>query len=298
MVAAAAQPLRSTIAIDDQFHRTYTSYYQVITDDVNDGPITAVEASGIPAYRSSYSFGNDADVWAFCNGATADLENVRDTAKKWLVTVTHTTRPSFRCGDTRIENPLDEPLRIYGSFMQFTRPADTDRNGDAIVNTVDEPFVPAVERDDSRDSLIIERNSTSISLSTRTSFRDAVNSNVQWGLPVRTIKLQQWTWAIQYWGTCNAYIAERFEFHINEDTWDFSIYNQGTRHLSVAGPPRQFAQNKDNRDQPDTLPRPLDANGNLLDLTTDAPYYAEFRVYNEMDFSTLGFPDPLPGPFV
>lgn len=309
MTAGPARPIKTSVAYSPDFHRTYTSTYEVITDSVTDGAITAIEAVGIPAYRSLYSWYAEVDPWAFCDTISADIRSVEDTRKLWVVTVTHSTRPATRCGDTRIENPLDEPPIISGSFAQFSRPAIWDIDGEPICNSVDEPFVPAPEMDDSRDTLIVEVNTEDIDLVLRARFKDAINDAVHWGLAQYTIKLQQWAWQIAYHGTCGAYIRNRFEFGISyaEDNegnvigWLFSLLDAGFRHKADCGAAEEedkYLTNRDAHDNQIHQPRPLDGAGGLVSIACgDDPTFLKFHVYKEKDFSELPIPNPLPGPF-
>lgn len=315
MTAVEVNPISSEGSIDADFHREYMSTWEVLTDNKLDGPRTARRAiipggNAIPAYGEQYLWGNDSDPWAFCSRLHASTRDVKKTAKLWTVKVTHSTRPKFRQSSSEIENPLDEPILLYGSFVQFRRPATTDKDGQAIVNTVGEPFVPALERDDSRDSLIMEINTATVSLLQRALFRDAVNSTPIWGLPARTVKLMQWTWRIAYFAVAEPYIQHRLEFHINTDEyptaetgigWDFNVLNSGFRHKvnCVAAIEKRQREIMDGRDQPRHQPTPLGSGGEILDLTCgDTEYYRNWRVYNERDFHSISFiPDPLPGPF-
>lgn len=300
MTAAAATRIKSSISWDPEQHRQYTSIWQVITDDNDDGPWTVIQAAGIPAYRSSYSFGNDTDPWAWCHSISAELVENAATGRKWYVTTVHSTKPATRCADVRIENPLDEPLRVSGSFVQFTRAATKDNEDHAIVNTVDEPFVPPVEVDDSRKVLVLEKNTPTIDISQWTDYSDTVNSTGIWGLPVRTVKLNQWRFTVEYQGTCSPYISNSWEFHINLQTWDFSILNAGFRYLPAGASAPDYKTIADYTDNQRHQPTPLSSASAIVDLQGNpgAVHYRDFRIYREKNFTLLGLPSTLPGPFV
>lgn len=317
MAATEVNRIESEGDIDEEFHRDYTSTYEVITNDKLDGPRTARTAdltgsggSKIPGYGDPYLWGNDSDPYAWCRSIKAKLRSRKEHRRVWTVTVTHSTRPKFRESSTPRENPLDEPILIYGSFVQFRRPATKDKDGKAIVNTVGEPFVPALERDDSRLSLVIEKNSPTISLAQWALFRDSVNSAAIWGLPTRTVKLITWNWRLAYYAVSSVYVQHRLEFHINTDVyntaetgrgWDYNVLNAGFRYKVDCSSDKEKRQRTimDGRDQPRHQPTPLSAAGEILDLACgDTEYYRNYRVYNELDFHLISFiPDPLPGPF-
>lgn len=300
MTAAAARQIKSEMDWDPDHNRQYTSEYEVITDDKNDGPITAVGAPGIPSYRSSYQWGNDFDNWAFAHHAHANCRNPDETRRLWTVVITHSTRPSFRCGDFRIENPLSEPIRLSGSFMQFTRAALKDKDGKALLNSVDEPFTPPIEVDDSRKVLVMQKNTAAISLSSWADYNDTVNAGPMWGLLRRAIKLNQWRWTVQYYGTCNAYIANEWELHIDLRTaWTHKPLDAGFRYL----PAEAVRPNYETiliKDVPRHLATPLNGAGAIVDLVTNpaAAFFHTFAIYEERDFTAIGIPSTLPGPFI
>ena len=300
MTAGAATRIKSSISWTRDWHREYTSIYQVITDDLGDGPITATNASGIPTYGTSYLWVNDSDPWAFAISATADVVNEKDTSRVWRVTINHSTQPRLRCADTQRENPLDEPPILSGSFVQFTKPAEQDKDGKPIVNTADAPFVPAVEINDSRDSLIVEVNTANINLRQRAEARDKVNSGTIWGLGPREVLLKQWSWRVMSYGVCNQFINHRYEFEINADKWNHKLLNAGYREKLPAGSTDTHRTIMD-LDQPRHEPTMLDAVGVKL-AAGATPIYVElpdgFKIYKEYDLTTLpGIPNPLPGPF-
>jgi len=305
MTAGTAKPLNSSIAWTRDWHREYTSIFQVITDDVADGPITVTNASGIPTYGTPYTWGNDSDQWAFAIAANAKLVREQDTRRVWHVTINHSTQARLRCADTQRENPLDEPPILSGSFVQFTKPAEEDKDGNPIVNVCDEPFVPAVEINDSRDSLIIEVNTATINLSQRADARDKVNSSTIWGLAKRKVLLKQWSWRVMSYGVCNQFINHRYEFEINTDKWNNKLHNVGFRRKNPTptGTEDKYLTIMDGRDQPRHLPTPLTLDGDINDLAGGgSPVYLEdpdgFEIYKEYDLTSLpGIPNPLPGPF-
>ncbi len=308
MTAGTATRKSTSLRWTRDWHREYTSIYQVITDDLDDGPITAANATGIPAYGSSYSWGNDVDSWAYAIEANMSLVSEKDTRRVWHVTISHSTQPRTRCADVERQNPIDEPPVISGSFVQFTKPAEKDKDDKALLNVVDEPFVPAIEVNDSRDSLIIEVNTVNINLEQRANARSRVNKETIWGLSSRKVLLKQWSWNVMHYGVCNPFVRHRYEFEINYEKWNHKVLNAGYRISNPFWLPGDDIEEKyktimDARDQPRHQPTPLTLDGGIVDIAGgEEPVYIKdpdgFEIYKEYDLTTLpGIPDPLPGPF-
>lgn len=316
MAATAVKPIQSEGSIDHEYNKVYTSLYHVYTDSVWDGPRTARTASAggfaIPARGQSYVWGNDSDPWAWCSSLDAKIISVTETALKWGVTAVHSTKPVTRSSNSEKQNPVDEPAIVHGSYVGYQKAATKDKDGKPIVNVVGEPFIPAPMKDDSRLSIVIEKNTSTISLVQWAEFRDAVNVSSIWGLPPRTVKVMQWDWDVAYYGMSVPYIQHHLEFCVNTDEydtavigrgWDFNILNAGYRYrinCSFPDPWKRVAEIPDGRDNLRHHPTPLDANGNVLDLACgDTERYLNFEVYPEKDFHAISWlPDPLPGPFV
>lgn len=309
-IVGNARPIDSRLVLDETFRRQYTSVFEVITDDVTDGPALALTANGIPEFASAYVWFNTTDDWAFCDGATAALKSYDETRKLWTVTVSHSSPKSegesssnSRDNSNRPENPTLEPIQISGSFVQFQKAIEKDIHGDPIETTAYEPFVPALEIDDCRDTLIISVNTPKINLLRRAQFKNALNKEPRWGLPKHCWKLAQWRYSKRYYGKSNSYIHNEFEFHANVDEnkagdvigWKREVLNQGYRELHGLNE-RDKSQVILIKGEAPTRPVMLDENGEQLEANQD-PYYREFDVYKERDYNLLPIPTPLPGPF-
>ncbi len=220
---------------DKEGQRTYKVTHRVKTTDTEDGPATILDAAGIPTIGSTWSEGNDADVWAFCTPdrqvqwVGKDNEGGCDL---WDVTSTFSTIPTERCQDDSIENPILEPARISGSFTKLKKEAIYDRNGDILMSSSQEPFKgPEVEFDDSRPTVRIGINVLTLPLTTFAVMIDTVNDAVLWGLAARCVKLTNVSWSRLLYGTCTFYYSLEYEFEINYNTFDKELYDIGTRCL-------------------------------------------------------------------
>jgi len=50
---------------DAEGHRTYKIVYLLKCDSPNDGPVSALLASGLPSYGQQWIIGNDIDLWSW-----------------------------------------------------------------------------------------------------------------------------------------------------------------------------------------------------------------------------------------
>lgn len=217
--------------VDDEGHRTYTAKHRVRTTDPDDGPNEVFNCPDLPLPGVSWSFGNDADPWAFCYPSMKVSPQEREEEKGWLWTTEQkfSTRPLKRCQDTPIENPLNEPPKIRGGFTKFTVKATHNRNGKPIMNTARQMLVgPETEFDDARPSVQITLNAPTLPLALYVQMINTVNAFPLWGLGARRIKLSNVTWERQLYGTCNFYYTITYEFEVNYNTWDRTVASYGT----------------------------------------------------------------------
>src|SRR5690606_16805593 len=124
--------------------------------------------------------------------------------------------------------------------------------------------------------------------------RDKVNDATFWGLDARCVKLSQWKWSKQYYGTCTGYIVNVLEFEINVGKWNFRRIDQGFRIKNGVDDDgrTKYLKLMDGKDQPLQKPRLLDGAGGLL-AAADPPEILDSKVIHEADFSdliTLGIP--------
>lgn len=222
---------------DDEGQKEYSLTTLVRSNDpANDGPQTVLNTPGLPAIGSTWSFGNDNDLFAYCSPrASISIHEERegDPPTTWRVDQIFTTEPNERCQDTPVEDPLLEPQKVSGGFTKYTEEAVQDRFGNAILSSSLELFRgPQVEVDRNRPNVRIEQNVASLGIDTFSSIIDTVNDSPLWGLPARTVKLSDVSWERKVQGTCDFYYTRIFTFDINFDTFDRQILDEGTKALN------------------------------------------------------------------
>lgn len=216
---------------DEEGHREYKIVWLVKTSSTSDGPATVMAASGLPAVGSYWNFGTESDPWAFCypNLTVRPLYN-RERSDLWEVEQTFSTKPLNRCQDASIENPLNEPPTVKGSFVKFVKKIQQDRHGNMIKSSSHEP-IEGLEADDNRPTISIGMNLVSLPLAAYSEMVDTVNDAMLWGLGPRKIKLSNVSWERKLYGLCTFYYTVNYEFDINFKTFDYKVRDRGKRVL-------------------------------------------------------------------
>ncbi len=327
-MSAATKPGVRTWSMtrDDDGYRIYKVKHIVVTTSYADGPQVVMNASGLPAIGSYWSYGNDVDVWAFCWPTLSirhHQEKEGEPSYYWEVENTFSNKPaSKRCQSTPIDDPMQEPQKISGSFVKTTEEAVYDRFGNLLKSSSHERFKgPLVEFDVSRPTVRIEQNMLALGLSTFTAMVDTVNDAPLWGLPARCVKLSAPEWSREIYGSCNFYYKRIFNFDINYNTFDREIPDSGTKALnghwnsatgqyvldtiggSAPDPnnPQHFNQYKDRNAENATcllngagLPASAIAGlGTGSGATTGPAYIYQVQKYDESNFLLLGIPTTL-----
>lgn len=250
MSASAIGPLSWGLTLTEEAHRDYIIRWLVRCTDIEDGPQQVLLASGLPMIGSTWSIGNDSDAWAYCwpNWKISQIVN-NEPNIDWVVEQMFSTRPLKRCQTSSIENPMDEPPKISGSFLSYTQEAAFDYLGNPLVSSSWEQFRgPQVERDETRASINIAMNVLTLPLGQYAEFMNCVNDSTLWGLPARCIKLSGVTFEQNLYGTCTYYYTINYNFDIMFNTFDSLLLDEGSRILVGAGTranPKHFVAYKD-----------------------------------------------------
>lgn len=282
---------------DKEGHRDYKIKWLVRSTDSADGPLTIANTSGLPAIGATWTFGNDSDSWAFC-WPQWSIRPVLDEeiSEYWTVEQLFSTKPLHRCQDTDIENPLNEPDTISGSFTKYTTEATHDWNGDPILSSSKEQIRGSVvERDSNRPTVSIGKNLLALPLSTFAPMIDTVNDATLWGLPTRCVKLSNVSWARNLYGTCTFYYTVTYEFDIRYDTFDRTLLDEGTRYLAPGGDPTDPEDYLVCKDKNDENTRVIldGAGGKWPGPPATAGTIGPVEFYGESNFLTLGIPTSL-----
>jgi hypothetical protein len=228
---------------DKEGHRDFKIRW-LVKADVEDGPGIVMATPGLPEIGAPWAYGNDDEQWALCwPTMTVKMLKTKEPGEFWTVDQMFSTRPLKRCQDDSIENPLNEPDRVSGSFVKYLEEISKDRNGDAIKSSSHEMIRGAiVEFDNNRPMVNIEKTLLILPLSTFAPMVDTVNDAPLWGLLERMIKLDNVSWSRLLYGTCNFYYTVGYEFGIDYKTFDRVAMDEGTKCLIGWAPGSDAAQ--------------------------------------------------------
>lgn len=306
MAITEVQAAGTSIAVDGELRRTYTSTFIVTSDTKNESAGAVVNAPGIPTVRTPYAWPPASptyvDGWAFADHATANLLDPLESRLIWLVTVRHKTPDpedgqNDRPSNTPRDNPLNEPARWSGNFLLLDKFILEDTSGDLMQTTAEQPF-PPYRVEDHRDTLECTINTEYVNLKTRRERIGKLNSSSYWGFQPKVIKLADWSIRIQYYGPSNTpYVVNRLVFQFDtEDKWQAKRPNVGTQEIVNSGstdPAVRYAPIVDSENQ--IIQTPLDSSG-ASDPTQSPIDTQNYHVIKTAAFSDLPVPSTLPNP--
>lgn len=233
MTASIIGPAGWSASRDREGRRQLRLTWKIATTDPGDGPITVMNTPGLFAIGSTWSLDNDADSWLFCSPqieVSPFQQRKDDPVLFWLATqFFETPDPNRkRCQDESVEDPLLEPDRVGGSFVNYTQEVSHDRFGDPILTSSHEQIRGSiVEFDFHKPTVQIGQNRSTLGLDTFSSVMNHVNSTSMWGLSPRMVKFSNVTWSRQVYGTCSFYYVKNFDFDIDFNTFDRVALDEG-----------------------------------------------------------------------
>jgi hypothetical protein len=290
--------------------RVYKQIWSAITDQKDDGPITARSGTGLPLPGDPYVWGNDSDQDSVCDIIPDVRLEKQDQGfrKKWAITFTFSNEPRDRCQP--IDNPVAEPWEIEGDCDEWedTTEFATDSTGAkvvAITNSALEPFSANVYR--SRRKLVAKKNYSNINLDWIEIYTNSVNSVAItiFGktYAARTLFMRRIAFTRKLY-RCDFYYPTTFNIDINPNTFDIQFPDKGFRKKKATAPspptdPREHFEWITGGDgvKDDSIrvrePQFLDGAGNVKAAGSDGhiiPVYRRYRFYRELQWSVFNFP--------
>lgn len=304
MVGISRGHVSWSLSRDNEGQREYTITF-LVEALAGDGPLSVARSAGLPAIGDAWAYGNDSDPWAFCMPYTEVKAVKSDPGEQvifWNVTKKFSTIPLRRCQSTEIENPLLEPQKISGSFVDGKKKVTKDRNGDPIQTTSFEPV--HVEVPETLPTVRIEQNVLNLQLDVFSPMIQTVNNATLWGLAARKIRLAGASWERKFYGVCTVYYTRVFDFEVNFNTFDRDdVPDKGRKLIRGAWNDSNtyVAEGGASATNPADYITGVDRNGNPTEhyLTTaglpssSETYLDTVELFDESNFSLLGIPSSL-----
>lgn len=287
----------------------YDVKWGVTVDSAQIGPDDVIEAPGLPLPGSPFSSvvaGGNPNAYYFGDGSAKRAGSAKKQRIRWECTLPFRTAGAGTNPSGQTNHPLLKPWKVNGGVNKYTTAAQRDKDGNPILNSAKQRFRgEVVNLIDSRGWFSIEGYVSWINFNVMDNIGGAVNENAYWNIAARKIKVSEFTYEQLWFGNSVWYFKVNFTFEINPSTWDLKPLDEGDL-LRIADPynPGSFTWRVPKDPYENNLHHVLlDGEGGLGD--PDSPVYCDgggaparpgpFRVRDEVDFATIGFPAHLPG---
>lgn len=270
--------------------RTYTTVLQCLSDDPMDNQVTVLEATcaylGIPLNTPVYeifNIGNGFDFLARLKSMEARCTATGSVGeyREWLVTLEYDST-----AEQQQDNPLLRPTQISGSFQEYMKTLEKDRDGNPVVNAAKEKFDPPIELPDGRPHLTMVRNEATYDMAYfANNFYNFINST-----PWYSGSAGRWR-CVNVGGTGPhiendvVFYTITYEFQYRKEGWQPSILNRGKKDKS--GNPCV-----DNRGNETDDPQLLKSDGTQVSfpIQDGDENYIDVKGFFETDFNALSLP--------
>ena len=266
--------------------REYTRVFLVVTDDASDGPVTILNANGIPRPYESYASGNDVDLGVFCKS----IDPEQDSASRlfWRVTCRYDAKIDQRGNNAR-ENPdpRQRPAEISWTSTTYTEVVTEDQDGAAIKNSANDTFIDPLTREASRPTVTVTVNRDTFNPQTKYDYEGAINNDYFLGAEPKSFICRRIDANLEYVTLENIglvpYWRITYVFEHNRDLWNpVRVLDAGFNYLDGTDKVRIHDVNG----EPVTNAIRLDGSGGVLPEPNDDEFL-EFNIYPEQSFGSL-----------
>jgi hypothetical protein len=274
----------------------FTERYKVLVDSIEDDALVIKAHASCPAIGDSYAYGSSTDTSSRATsiritplGGQYDGPSGNSGEWAWDVEVTYS-----RKGET-VENPLDRPAKVYYDMDQYDVPLERDLDGNAVLNSAEQPFDPPVLKEDNRLIIRIEKNLATFDSTVAELFENAVNSATFLGFATNSLRITKISASPQEDAVYGDYYAVTTEIqrrpieYVGHEPHQASILDMGRYELYAPGGDvsSRWSPILDTEGQHVTDAVALDGFGRVKSASA-APVYLPFRRYPTYDFNSLG----------
>ena len=274
----------------------------VRTNNQQDGRVTVLAASALPAMQDVYQTDTDIDL---TSRVIRRVPNQRSRFV-WEVVIHYSSEVETETETAEFQDFLGQPVKVAVSFIKaqevvggtllpvsfVSRGIDVAPEGNGGVNSAGEPFDPPITKDVSRIVLTFQKNEDTFDIPRAQQYQDSINDDHWFGFPEKHLKVE----SISTPGKQRRVDPDNnpvdfypitYIIHGNKVAWKKFILNQGTffikdgqRHafLTAEGFPRIGL---------------LTSTGGELGEGEDNTF-SDIDVYEPQTFGNLGLPPAMP----
>lgn len=280
------------VSVNDRGVRetTYTKVYKVTVNDPDTSEDEIINDSDLPDLFDPY----DTDFTARLRSKTPAYFNPES---RLVYTVTcewsTLTPPEEQAED---EDPLASPVQRSVSTMTQAIPATTDRDGNPIVNILNEAYDPSPEYVRFIDVVTFVRNEPNYTLAHGRAYKGKVNSVAILSETAATVLCADIS-AENITNHDPPYWRVTYVFHIDPNGWQPKILEASWHVVYDSSDGPKLVRATDNNGEKTAMPIPISTTtGQALLVDPDdpenseVPEYTTWNIYDEVDFKALGLP--------
>ncbi len=209
---------------DEKYIAKYTETFQIITDNPRQGPRSIItQASLIGPDPIPFRFAPYYDDFsAYCR--SVHVTDGTDGAEWWATVIWDNQLDTTR----DFEDPTARPPIVRLRFAQFQKATEKDPAGNLITTSAGQPIIPAIEIDQSRPIITVERNEATFPANTAIAYQDAINNDTFYGADPGTAKMQNIDVGEEQLENDVRFRKVTYEIHFDRDGWESPILNRGT----------------------------------------------------------------------
>ena len=297
---------------DQSALREYARIFRLRYDSTTAGPAEIIQngaAFGLPQIEDAYQDASGAyiDLGAIAVKVTAN--QLPDDPQTWDIVVDYSSQQDVEQRNRVIPNPMLRSPMFSIAMQRFSEIVDAGFFGVPIQNSAKTPYVPAPEADRCRLVLAISRYELQPDLAQWVEYQDAVNSDVFFGFPPGTCKINIAGESVLEDGLYCYHVTYTIEcrnlLKVSEaalglggggttmlSAWDLNLIDRGDKVLDDQGMPKAL-YDSGGSPRSDIL---LDLAGN--ELPNPDPQGVGYRItilpiYNKLPYAALNLPQML-----
>ena len=228
IIDVAEIPVPRNGAWGEDWKRTYTRQWYIKTDSKNDSAKSIIMGGPVrPGYV--YDAGGDTDPGAFVRRIEVECRD--DNGVEWILTA------QYGPYDPNVtpQNPTERRLKVNWIADQVETIIDTDKDGNAILNSAGDVPEPGMTEEKSRPILQIVRCQKTFNARLAQDYSDAINSDVFMGADPRTVRSKAIVGALAWDADEGDYWEVTYQFAYKAEGWVRKRLDAGKRQLVTVG---------------------------------------------------------------